>query len=391
MFIPHQDTPVKVLHLITRLIVGGAQENTMYTAALLDKRKFMVEVLSGPQTGSEGSLIEEVQAQGIPLTILPNLLRQVSLFNDLHSLWWMTRFIRRHGFQIVHTHSSKAGILGRLAARLAGVPIIIHTVHGWSFHEYMSSLARMTYIFLEKWMASFTNALIVVSRKDIEKGLHAGIGTPDRYHLIRSAIPLDLFKPSTIERQTIRKELGISKNAIVVGNIGRFSHQKNPLDWVRVAGFLGREFPEARFLLVGDGPLKSKVEKLLVQEGIYEKTIMPGLRRDAGRLMSAMDIFMLTSLWEGLPRVIPQAMAMMLPIVANSIDGVSEIVMDGEAGFLCIPGDIPTMVERCSELIKDPIRRNEMGQKGRTFIIEEFDIQKMIAQIEALYERLLLN
>jgi len=361
----------------------------MYTAALLKKERFSVEILSGPQTGSEGSLIEEVRGRGIPLTIFPDLLRQISPFYDMRGLVHMVRFMRQGGYHIVHTHSSKAGVLGRLAAHLAGVPIIIHTVHGWSFHDYMPSFTRMSYILLERWMASFTDALIVVSKKDIEKGLHKGIGSPDRYHLVRSAIPLDLFKPSTLDRQAIREELGIPLQAIVIGNIGRFSQQKNPLDWVRVAGILGREFPKVHFLLVGDGPMRSQVERLLFQEGIFDRTILPGLRRDVGRLLSAMDLFLLTSLWEGLPRVVPQAMVMTLPVVANHIDGISEIVQDGETGFLCTPRDTTTMAERCKGLIKDPFLRNEMGQKGRRYVIKEFDLDKMIAQIGTLYDKLL--
>ncbi|MBN1147316.1 MAG: glycosyltransferase family 4 protein [Anaerolineales bacterium] len=383
--------PIPVLHPITRLIVGGAQENTLFTAALLDKQRFQVEVLSGPQTGSEGSLIEEVRQRGVPLTILPDLLRQVSPGHDVRALLWMARFMRRKGFRIVHTHSSKAGILGRLAARLAGVPVIVHTVHGWSFHDYMSPLLRSTYILLERWTASFSDALIAVAERDIQKGLQAGIGKEGQYHLIRSAIPLDEFDPSRVDRREARQELGIPEDAIVIGNVGRFSPQKNPLDWARVAGVIGRANPQARFLLVGDGPLRPQVEAQLEEEGVLERTTLTGLRRDAARMMSAMDLFLLTSLWEGLPRVIPQAMAMGLPVIANRADGVDEAIRDGESGFLCPPGEIEQMAARCLDLLHDPHKRLEIGQKGRAYALQEFDLRQMIAQIEGLYERLLLD
>src|SRR5512135_1017967 len=174
--------PIRVLHLITRLIVGGAQENTMFTAVLLDKQRFQVELLSGPQTGSEGSLIDEVRSRNIPLNILPEMLREVSPKYDFLAIWKLYRIMRRGRYSIIHTHSSKAGILGRIAARLAGVPVIMHTVHGWSFHEHMSPGLRNTYIFLERFTASFSDDLIVVAENDIQKGLSVGIGKPSQYH-----------------------------------------------------------------------------------------------------------------------------------------------------------------------------------------------------------------
>lgn len=377
--------PVKVLHIITRLIVGGAQENTIYTAALLDQRRFAVEVLSGPQTGSEGSLIEETRERGIPLTILPNLVRQVSPINDLLALWKLTRLMRQRRFQIVHTHSSKAGILGRLAARLAGVPVIVHTVHGWSFHDYMSPFVRSTYITLERWMATFSDALIVVTNKDIEKGLRHNIGRANQYRLIRSAVPLDEFDPSAGERSAAHKEFGIPDDAIVVGTIGRFSEQKNPFDWARVAARVSRVQPGVWFLLVGDGPLRSDLEELLRKEGIADKTVLAGLRRDVPRMISGIDIFLLTSLWEGLPRVIPQAMAMGIPVIANQVDGIAEAIQDEVTGYLCPPGDLDRMAERCVRLINQPDLRREMGLIGRSYATQEFDLQRMIEQIEALY------
>lgn len=381
--------PIKILHPITRLIVGGAQENTLFTAARLDKTRFQVEVLCGPQTGSEGSLIEEARDQGIPLTILPELLRQVSPLNDLIALVKLTRKMRQERYTIVHTHSSKAGILGRLAARLAGVPLIVHTVHGWSFHDYMPRRTRRMYIWLERWMASFTDALIVVAERDIEKGLQAGIGKQSQYHLIRSAIPLDQFAPGLVNRLAVRQELGLPPEAVVVGNVGRFSEQKNPLDWVRVAGEIGRAHPQVYFLLVGDGPLRPQVEAQLCQEELQVRTILTGLRRDVPRMMRAMDIFLLTSLWEGLPRVIPQAMAMGLPVVANRADGTAETIQDGETGYLCEPGNIPAMAASVLALVNDPQMRKEIGQKARSFARQEFDLRQMIAQIETLYEELL--
>lgn len=383
--------PIPVLHIITRLIVGGAQENTMYTAALLDHDQYRVEVISGPQTGSEGSLIEETRARGVSLSIFPHLLRQISPINDVIVLWQLYRYIRKNRFSIVHTHSSKAGILGRIAAKLAGTPITIHTVHGWSFHDHMASWLKILYISLEKFCAKITDAMIVVTIQDIKKGLDNHIGASDRYHLIRSAIPLEEFSAEKYDKDQIRSELSIPMNALVLGNVGRFSPQKNPLDWIRVAGLVARELPECYFLLVGDGPLKSEVIKAIDDEKIPDRVILTGLRRDAGKMMAAMDVFLLTSLWEGLPRVIPQAMCMGLPLVCYRIDGIQEIIEPGINGFIFPSGDVVNVANACIELMKDEDKRKKIGKKGKDFAAKEFNIDTMIADIATLYQRHLKN
>jgi glycosyltransferase involved in cell wall biosynthesis len=380
---------VRVLQAITRLIVGGAQETAMYTAALLDPQRFQVELLCGPETGSEGSLVTEVHERRIPLTVVPNLVRSIHPGRDLLALWNLCRFLKRGRFSIVHTNSSKAGIIGRLAAGWAGVPVIVHTVHGWSFHDHMPRPSRLLFIALERLTARFSTALVVVSARDIDKGLRAGIGEPTRYHLIRSAIPLDAFDPARVDAASVRRDLGLPDDAPVLGNVGRFSSQKNPLDWVRVAARVARAMPECRFLLVGDGPLRPDVERALAEAGIAERTVLTGLRRDVPRMMAAMDVFLLTSLWEGLPRVIPQAMAMRTPVVANRADGTVEAIAHGETGFLCAPGDLDGLTAHCLELLRDPARRRAMGTRGREWATSEFDVRSMVSQIADLYEGLL--
>jgi len=376
---------IRVLHPITRLIVGGAQENTLLTAELLDKEQFQAEVVCGSQTGTEGSLIEEARARGINLTVMPYLVRQISPAQDLRACYHLIQIMRHGKYTIVHTHSSKAGILGRLAAHLARVPVIVHTVHGWSFHDYMSPLARIIYIWLERFSARISDALIVVTQKDIDKGLSVGIGNPDQYHLIRSAIPLDVFDPNKIKPSTLRQSLGIPIDAIVIGNVGRFSPQKNPLDWIRVAGQISKERSNVHFLIVGDGPLRGEVEAALKEVGISDRTILTGLRRDIPQLISAMDIFLLTSLWEGLPRVIPQAMSMGIPVVAYAADGTMDAIQDGVNGFLCPPGGVKQLANRCVELVNDAELRAKLGKSGSQFSRREFDLQRMINNIQDLY------
>lgn len=379
--------PVRVLHPITRLIVGGAQENTLYTAERLDPARFDVTVVCGPQAGPEGSLLQEARDRGIALCVLPDLVRQVSPLRDLRALMALRRMLRTGGFTIVHTHSSKAGVLGRVAALLAGTPIVVHTVHGWSFHDHMPPLTRWTYILLERACARFTHALVAVAEGDVAKGLAAGIGVPGQYRVIRSAIPLAEFEPDRADRVKVRAALGIPAGAPVIGNVGRFSTQKDPLAWIAVAARVAARNPDVRFLLVGDGPLRPQVEAALDAAGIRERTVLTGLRRDVPDLLAAMDIFLLTSQWEGLPRVLPQAMAMRLPVVATRADGSAEAVEDGVTGYLCAPGDTDALADRCLRLLQDPQRRDEMGAHGRERALSGFDLQGMLTAITDLYEQ----
>ncbi len=251
----------------------------------------------------------------------------------------------------------------------------------------MSPWLRKTYILLERWMARYTQALVAVSQKDIEKGLQAGIGRPEQYHLIRSAIPIEQFDASLFDRSKLRQSLGIPEQALVIGFVGRFSPQKNPLDWIRVAKRIGQKEKDVFFLMVGDGPLREQVEEQLQLTGLRDRTILTGLRRDIPSLLACMDIFVHTSLWEGLPRAIVQAMCMRLPVLAYSADGVQEIIQNGVNGYIFQPGEMDGIAEVCEQLVHHPELRKALGQRGRERVIQEFDLQKMIAQISALYDQ----
>jgi glycosyltransferase involved in cell wall biosynthesis len=385
------DTPMKVLHPITRLIVGGAQENTLYTAQYLNPDLYSVQVITGPQTGSEGSLLTEASIRGINLTILPELVREISPKNDAVAFMKLVKLLKRDRYAIVHTHSSKAGILGRLAARRARIPVIVHTVHGWSFHDHMHPILRLVYIFLEKLVYRYTDAMIFVSQKDIERGKFTKILTKQNYYLIRSAIPLDLFDPTLYSQALSRDRLGIPANVPVLGNVGRFSAQKDPLSWIRVAAQVHAIIPECYFLLVGDGPLKGQVLQAIKEFDLGHRVILTGLRRDVPELLSAMDVFLLTSLWEGLPRVVPQALAMGLPVVSNQVDGISDAVIDGQTGFLARPGDTQALATHCVRLLQEPSLRQMLGTNGKLFVQTEFSLERMIEQLEEIYENLLIK
>lgn len=378
----------KVLHPITRLIIGGAQENTMLTAELLQQAGWRVDIVSGLQTGSEGSLIETVQERGIPLVLEPTLVREVNPVKDLLATWRLARLMRQGKYTIVHTHSSKAGIVGRWAAKLAGVPVIVHTVHGWGHHERQHPLIRAYYIWLEKLTLPITDKLIVVSALNIEKGLADGIGQPDNYLVIRSGIELDRFGHPQVSRAETRAAWGIPQDAVVVGSVTRLSPQKAPLDFIQAAAQVAQRYPQTYFMMVGDGPLRGEVEALAAKLGIADRLVLTGLRRDVPELMAAFDLFALSSLWEGLPRVLPQAMATSLPIVATACDGSAEAITEGENGFLVPPGAPQVLAERLCQLIADPALAKQMGTVGYERVAE-FSDRGMVAAIAKLYRELL--
>lgn len=378
----------KVLHPITRLIIGGAQENTMLTAQLLRQDGWDVDVVAGPQTGSEGSLIETVRERGIPLILEPTLVREVNPVKDLQATFRLARLMRQGQYTIVHTHSSKAGILGRWAAKLAGVPIIVHTVHGWGHHDYQHPLVRAYYILLEKMTLPITDKLIAVTSKDIDKGLRDGIGQRSDFVVIRSGIELDRFGHPQVTREETRSAWGIPAAAPLIGSVTRLSPQKAPLDFVRAAAIVAQRYPDAYFMMVGDGPLRGEVEQLAAELGIANRLVLTGLRRDVPELLAAFDLFALSSLWEGLPRVLLQAMATRLPVVATACDGSAEAIATGVNGFLVPPGEPTQLAERLCQLLAQPALAQQMGAAGYARV-EEFSDRGMVKAIATLYAELL--
>jgi glycosyltransferase involved in cell wall biosynthesis len=380
---------IKVINPITRLIVGGAQETVIETCACINKDRFETQIVAGPQTGPEGELISEVKKRQIPLTLIPELVREINPVKDFIAAYKLVKLFKREQPHIVHTHSSKTGIIGRWAAHLAQVPVIVHTVHGWGHHPYQQPLIQKVYIFAEQKTVPFTDKLIAVSTLNVDKGLKDHIGTREKYAVIHSCINLDDFSRPTVDPLSLRKALGIDAASPVVGTVSRLSHQKNPLDFVRMAAQVKKEIPTARFLFVGDGPLRAETEALIRELHLEQDIILAGLRMDVPDLLHAMDIFTLTSLWEGLPRVIPQAMIAGLPVVANNVDGNAEIIRDGVNGFLTPPGDISLMAERIIRLLKDQPLKQAIVAQGRETAAQEFSLRDMVKKIETLYDELL--
>jgi glycosyltransferase involved in cell wall biosynthesis len=377
--------------VITRLIVGGAQENTLLTAIGQRRRGMDVTLLAGPDPGPEGDLHDAARKQGVPLHILPRLVRPIRPVNDLVALFQLYRIIERGGYDVVHTHSSKAGILGRIAARLAGVETVVHTIHGLPFHPYQAAWKNGLYIRMERLAAPLSDFLIAVSQKIIDGALAAGIGTRDRYVKVFSGMELEPFL-EVGSRMTVaeaRRRLSIPEGAPVVGKIARLFPLKGHDAFFEAAAAIAAEEPECRFVLVGDGILRSRLEEEARRLGIADRTRFVGLvpPEEVPRCILAMDVVAHTSLREGIARVIPQAGAVGKPVVTYEIDGAPEVVRDGLSGFLVPPGDAGAIARRALRLLRDPRLREEMGARARAFAAEHYRADGMVEAVNAVYSR----
>jgi glycosyltransferase involved in cell wall biosynthesis len=372
-----------ILFVITKLELGGAQKQLLSIIRDLDKNKFTPFLF----TARAGMLAAEASAFICNIKRSDYLERPIRPWKDLFSLIEIFRYIKANRISIVHTHSSKAGILGRLAAKFAGVRHIIHTVHGWSFNDCQSYLLRKIFIWLERSMAKFSSRIIVVCRADREKGLKNSIGRAEKYSLIHYGINYEDFSAGNLRA---RQGLGVGPRAQVITNISCFKPQKAPLDFIKLAASLAKDFPEARFILVGDGQLRPRIEKAVSRMGLEKKVILVGWRRDIAQILAATDIFVLNSLWEGMPVCVLEAMLSSLPVVGTATGGIMEIVRDGKTGFLVSSRDIRQMREKTALLLKDPQLRQEFGRAGRDSLGDEFRTEKMVQRTQALYETLLV-
>jgi len=273
-----------------------------------------------------------------------------------------------------------------LAAGLAKVKVIIHTVHGWSFNDYQPRLEQLFFIWLERLTAQFTDKLIVVSNYDQQKGLDKHIGKEDKYVLIRYGIDYTEFN---IKDQNIREELGINPNELIVGMVACFKPQKSPQDFIKLAFLVSQTTPGVKFLLVGDGILHKKIERLIHKFNLEKQVILTSWRRDIPRILQAFDVFVLTSLWEGLPISVLEVMASSKPVIATNTGGVVGVIVEGTSGFLVPRGDMHRMSERLVVLLKDKNLRMQMGQNARDSLNFNFALPNMIKKNENLYEGLI--
>jgi glycosyltransferase involved in cell wall biosynthesis len=383
--------PIRVLHVITRMIIGGAQEYALLSVEGLDRLdRYQVTLVSGVDEGREGELLSRAR-ETTRLIVVPELAREISPLADLKAFVSLYRIIRRGRYHIVHTHSSKAGVLGRLAAKLAGTPVIVHTLHSLVFHDYQPWLVNRIWWSVKKLLAPMTDHFISVADAISEKAIAAGIARREKFSTIYSGMELDWYLDARVEPDRVRGELGIPREAPVVGKIARLFPLKGHQELLRAAPAIVDRHPDVRFLLVGDGILTEEIESGAAQLGIRDNFVFAGLipRERIPEMIAVMDVLVHTSLREGLARVLPQALAMQVPCVSLDLDGAPEVVIPGKSGYLVPPGDSGALAHAVSRLLDDPELREEMGKAGRHVIDPTFRAETMVAEIAEAYEMLI--
>ena len=387
----HSRPTIRVLHIITRMIVGGAQENTLLSVVGLDALpEYDVTLLSGLDKGREGELLSQAR-ESVELIVLPEMGRSINPLSDLVAFWKLYKIIKKGRYHIVHTHSSKAGVLGRVAAWLAGTPIIVHTLHSLVFHDYQPWVVNRAWWLMKKICAPITDFYISVSEIIVQKAIKAGIAEPERFRTIYSGMELDWFLNAKFDSDAVRREFGIPLDVPVVGKIARLFPLKGHDQLMDAAPEIVRRVPNVRFFLIGDGILLEHLQKRAREYGILENFIFAGLidRTRIPEMISAMDLVVHTSLREGLARVLPQALAMGKPCVSFNIDGAPEVVINDETGYLVQPFDSIGLAEGISRILEDADMRARMGENGRRHVDPAFRSEKMVADIAEVYAMLL--
>jgi glycosyltransferase involved in cell wall biosynthesis len=382
---------MRVTHIITRLIVGGAQENTVATVLGLRQRPdVQVALISGPTYGPEGSLESLVTAHPGLLTIVPTLIRPVSPWNDGRALRHLTKLLKSSLPEVVHTHSGKGGILGRLAARKAGVPVIIHHIHGPSFGPFQGRLANWVFTTAERYAAGVTTHFVCSANAMSRIYLAAGIGTPEMFTRVFSGFPIEPFLAARNE-PALRAQLGFSAQDFIIGKISRLAPLKGHHDLLLALKDLLPRHPSARLLFVGDGSARTEIEAETRSLGLRDKVVFSGLVSPAQvpACVGIMDCVAHLSYREALSRALPQGLAAAKPIVAYDFDGADEVCLEGETGFIVRTGDISSVTNRLATLAADPQLRTRLGLRGQAMVREQFPVERMVDRLYELYVKLL--
>jgi len=372
--------PIRVLTIITRLELGGAQGVALYTASHLDSESFDSGLAWGP-----GDVLDDEARRlaHVSRFEIADLVRPIAPGKDLRALVELRSSIRRFRPQVVHTHSSKAGVLGRLAARLEQVPVVVHTVHGFGFTPLQSAVKRTVFYRAEKLAARWTDHFVAVSRVNLEHGVDLGLWKAEQASVIRAGIDLDRFRAHTDGGDT-RRRLGIPDGAPLVTQIGNFKPQKAPLDFIQAAARIAEVMPDVCFVMVGDGPLRGRAETMAADLGLADRVVFSGWWDDIPGLLATTTVSVLSSRHEGLPCAVVESLAAGVPVVATAVDGTPEVIRPGVNGELVAPGDWAALAETVLGILGDPERRRSMAAVAADGL-DEFGRDHMVRKLEELY------
>ncbi len=376
--------PEIVLHIITELQLGGAQQNTLYTLEHLEN-SFRGSLVAG----YGGELYKEAKsAKNYKFRVCPFLVRRINPVFDFLTFFWLFFYILPLNVAVVHTHSSKAGILGRWAAKLAGARSIIHTFHGFGFTPLQRAPVRKIFIIAEKLTARVTDLLLTVAYANITKALSEGIGKPEKYRVVRSGIDPEKFE-KTRKIDTIRQELNLKESDLLVGNISCFKPQKGLFDYLEVCNKLSKDISNCYFLMAGDGMLRRSIKRKIEEYGLSNRIFLLGWRRDIETIMAGIDVMVHTAYFEGLPRVFLEACASGVPVVATKVDGAIDVIKEGKNGYMAPAGNTRRLFEFALKVLKNKELRDRMSLNAKKQFKDEYDIRTMSKNLNKIYNEII--
>lgn len=385
--LPPQPEPpkVKVLHVITRFVAGSGG-NTLVSAVDIDRDRYETWVAGMPG----GPLWEQAEAAGVRTVHLSHMRERISPLHDALTCLELIRLMRRERFSVVHTHSAKAGVSGRIAAKASGVPVVVHTFHALAAHQGLGRRTRFAYLLLERAVRRLAHRYVAVAPRLAREAVEQRIAAPGTVVVVPSAVDLDHI-PVTADPD-VRAELGIPEQAPLVGTVGRMVAQKCPLDFVRMCALVHAQRPEARFVMVGDATLETADLEAATRreaERLGVPVIFTGFRSDAPRLAASFDVYVVPSLYEGLGRAVTEAMASARPVVATAVNGVPDLVEPGVTGLLAPPRDPEGLASAVLWMLDHPVEARQMGMQARKRVRSHFGRSQMCHGLDELYAELL--
>ncbi len=375
-----------VLHLITRVTLGGTASDIIDSVLATSRGGYPTILATGVDEG-EMSMVEEARARGCRVEVIPELQRDVSPVKDLVALWRIVRLLRRERVMLLHTHTSKAGFLGRLAARLARTPIVVHTPHGHVFYGYYGRALTALFVLLERIAAPLADRIIVLTEQEMEEHLERRIGRRNQFVVIPSGVNLPALRAQAPPREEARRRLGVSADCQLLIGVGRLVPIKGFDVLVRALPAIVKEAPAARLCLVGDGPDRPPLEAEARALGVADRVMLAGAHGQVAPFLAAADLLVAPSRNEGLGKSLVEAMALGLPVVATRVGGIPAVVADGETGSLVPPDDPPALARAVGALLKDPELRRRAGEAGRRRA-EQFSLAAMESRLLGLYGEL---
>jgi len=381
----------KIVHIVTRLDRGGSAENTWLTCHELAEKYEIILVhglsresrMTDWESQSVQGRIKMAEERGVKVIPLPSLVRSIDPVQDLRALFSLWRLLVREEPDVVHTHTSKAGILGRLAAKMAGAPCVVHTPHGHVFYGHFGPLASKLFLVIERLMATVTDRMIALT--EVEKNDYIAFSVCNRQKLvtIHSGVDIAPYLKADVQVQK-KKALGLDPNALVVGTVGWLLPIKGPMVLLRAMKGLWQSHPQAVLVYVGKGDMEQELKEEASRMDGSDKVLFLGWRDDVPEIMQCLDVFVLPSLNEGMGRVLVEAMAAGKPVVASRVGGILDLVKDGLNGLLVEPGNPGALCDAIGKLLGDKSLRDEMGRRGRDRA-KDFTVEKMIEKIDGLY------